>query len=45
MERVDLASGGSEFHSLILEGKKQFERVDVSVEMGDMLLGWELPRG
>ena len=39
MDRVDLALGGSEFHSLMLEGKKEFERVDVLVEMGDMLLG------
>ena len=41
---MDLASGGSEFHSLILEGKKEFERVDVLVDMGDMLLGWQFRR-
>ena len=42
---MDLASGGREFQSLILEGKKEFERADVLAEMGDRLLEWEFRRG
>ena len=44
MEVMDLAAWGKEFHNLILEGKKELEKVEVCVGMGDMLFGWEFRR-